>query len=166
MNKSEAIIIHHSASYNGLKIDNEWHKTRWPDFISSLGYWLGYHRYIDISGIETKCREDYEEGAHCLGGWNRKSIGVCLQGNFDMGYPKDKQIDTLLKTIHELQEKYNIPSSKIYCHSELWPTACPGQHLREWLINYRGRDTYFLKVQLARAKSLLLALLDSLKGRQ
>lgn len=163
-----AIILHHEGASNGLEIVNKWHKKRWPNFVSSLGFHLGYHYYIDLSGHTTKCREEDEEGAHTLGGWNRKSVGICLRGDLTLSQPTNEQIEALQSLTGAIQSRWGIRYGKIYAHQELWPTLCPGDNLMPHIKELRQREPELrrlekqislLKEAIERIKGLILALM-------
>lgn len=99
---------------------------------SSFGFYVGYHWLIEPNGRKIHCRADENEGAHTLGGWNRKSIGVCLAGNFAQEAPTQAQ----LKSVRELINKYNLP---YIFHKEADPTrTCAGIYLTHELIDKGG----------------------------
>ena len=136
----KSIIIHHTASNREsttLENINEWHKERWPDFKSVLGYWIGYHFVILGDGQVIQTRQETEEGAHTLGGWNQKSIGICLTGSFNDWEVAEAQKNALQGILVRLATRYDIPKSQIYSHRELWATACPGDNLQRWIEQYR-----------------------------
>ena len=123
-----AIVIHHEGASNGLEAVDRYHKTRWPNFKSSLGYWIGYTHYISLDGTITQTRAEDEEGAHCLGGWNRKSVGICLRGHLGLQRPTEAQIKALRGLTEQVRIRWKIPLNRIYTHKELWITACPGKY--------------------------------------
>ena len=73
----------------------------------------------------AKGREDEAEGSH-VKGYNKKSIGVCLEGNFEEEYLTDEQIEALKKLSIYICLKYNIKD--ILPHKELGNTLCPGKN--------------------------------------
>lgn len=112
MNKPEVVITHHALSKTAhtVKDVNQWHKERWPTFVSSRGYHVGYHYVIDWNGTLTQTREHHEEGAHVIG-MNKRSIGVCFMGNFDNHLPSVAQRKTWQWLYNELQRQYpRIPT--------------------------------------------------------
>ena len=158
----KAIIVHHSASSRNttvLDIDN-WHRRRWPNFRSSLGYWVGYQYVIDYKGIVTQTRKDTEEGAHTLGGWNRKSIGIALIGHLERENASEWQLRALDGLLRRLRRQYSIPRNRIYAHKELWSTLCPGKNLIPHIVRFRkGRASLpSLHKQLARIREMILQL--------
>ena len=102
------IVVHHTASSNSFEIDNQWHKSKWSLFKSELGFWLGYHFWISKEGQIKQARRVDREGAHTRG-MNTKSVGIALQGNFDITYPTPEQKRTLKELVVSLMNKYNIP---------------------------------------------------------
>lgn len=131
MNTPEVVITHHALSKaaHTARDVNEWHKQRWPSFVSRRGFHVGYHYVIDSNGTLTQTRDHDEEGAHVIG-MNRRSIGVCFMGNFDNHYPSEAQLKTWDWLYNELQKQYpNIPTRphRAYtadsrsCHGRLLP---------------------------------------------
>jgi len=142
------IVIHHGGGSWSFNQVNNSHKT-WkrkdgtiiPGFKSSLGFWCGYHYFIEYSGRVYQARQDNEEGAHCVGKtpryWNRNSIGICLQGNTEKEQATEFQLRELAKLLDKKKEEYGITDKEIYGHREIQNTLCPGRHLWKWLIkNY------------------------------
>ena len=134
------IIVHHTVSSRDkttVADVDAWHKLRWPDFRSELGYWVGYHYLIEGNGQITQTRKGHEEGAHTLGGYNQKSIGVCLTGDFDTEEPSVSQLAALKALLDRLKRQYDIPDTNILGHKQAWLTACPGFYLMKWLDAYK-----------------------------
>ena len=63
LRKPKHIVVHHSASNANFAQVNAYHKQRWG-FKSSLGYYAGYHYFIEKDGKLTQARKDTEEAAH------------------------------------------------------------------------------------------------------
>lgn len=95
---------------------------------SSLGYYIGYHYYIEKDGSLHQGRLDSDEGAHCVG-MNITSLGICLAGNFDATLPTQAQIDSLAKLLIQKSTKYNIPLSNIIPHRHFASKTCYGNKL-------------------------------------
>lgn len=115
MNKPKYIIIHHTAvSYDKnpdqFEATDRYHKSKGWGMI-------GYHYEIAKDGTLHKGRDEEAVGAHAKEQMmNYKSIGICLDGNFDIEMPTDKQINTLTALIIQLMEKYDISENNIYPH--------------------------------------------------
>lgn len=127
------ILIHHSFTDDGKTVS--WNAIR--------NYHVNVCKYKDISyhyGIELvdghyeifKGRMDHEDGAHCIG-FNDKSIGICLIGNFDTTPPNEAQLKLLKKLVNSLQEIYGIPTLNVIGHWESYELrkvpvekSCPG----------------------------------------
>jgi hypothetical protein len=131
------IVIHHTASSRDdttIEQIDAWHKLRWPDFKSSLGFYCGYHYVIGKDWIK-QTRSNDEDGAHTYG-HNSDSIGICLTGNFETEQPNQYQLDELRKLVLALLGQYNLQEKDIYMHRDLTATACPGKNItREFLHN-------------------------------
>jgi len=135
----EALVIHHSA---GLWGDRAWidglHKQRgWRGIgyhkLILNGYptyrdWTKEHRIADQDGLIAQGRPDTETGAHCPG-WNTRSLGICLVGNFMAYPPTPAQWDSLVDACARLCRRYSITADHIFGHGQLRATDCPGRLL-------------------------------------
>ena len=132
------VILHHGAGNWGFEQVNRHHTNKWG-FISSLGFGMGYQKWISYIGQLYIARRDNEEGAHTVDirrphYWNRNSVGICLQGDFG----REKPTETQLKTLKKLLDSYKQRGFILKMHHEIIPTLCPGKYLKEWFIkNYR-----------------------------
>lgn len=119
VNKSEYLIVHTEASpivTNAPRFDvvNTYHQQRLFDK-SSLGFYVGYHYFIEKSGKLIQARADTDEGMHTIG-FNLKSLACCLAGNGDVELPTPAQVETLKRWLNEKAKQYNIPKEKIKPH--------------------------------------------------
>ena len=133
----EYVVVHHAASVANFWQVNEYHRTLWG-FKSSLGYYIGYHKFIDYEGRLYIGRVDNEEAAHCAVAdkphfWNTHSVGICLQGNFENEQPTEAQ----LKTLKSELDTYKAQGRIIKTHQEIKATLCPGKNLQKWVDEYR-----------------------------
>lgn len=124
MNNPEYIVLHHSAAKGDFDIAHvkSWHLERgFSD--------VGYHYFIKNDGTIQKGREEHVVGAHCRdGGMNRKSIGICLNGNCDEEPWNFEQIASLLKLVKDIRTRYAIPTEKVIGHWEAGANkTCPGK---------------------------------------
>lgn len=133
VNIPEYIIVHHTGgtddnpladtSHHTFEIVDKWHK--------SLGWEkIGYHYFIEKDGKTTQGRADDYHGAHCKG-YNEKSIGICLAGNFDNTLPTDAQMVQLRSLLQRLTKQYKIPREKIFPHREFANKTCYGRRLSD-----------------------------------
>lgn len=152
------IIVHHdSVTRTGPSFDivNEYHKSK--DFpISSLGFYVGYHYWIERDGTLRQARAEYEIGAHCVGE-NLRSIGIGLAGNFDVELPTDAQISTLGTLLTGISWRYQIPAAKIYPHRQFSTKTCYGLRLS---------DTWAAETCLEQQISILTAQRDALLAQK
>jgi hypothetical protein len=130
--KWTAIIIHHSATEKGnATIFNKWHieQNGWDgvgyDFVIGNGTDSGDGQ------IEVTFRWRKQiPGAHCggtEGNWaNEDGIGICLVGDFNNKNPSDRQIQSLVRLVRFLKNRYAIPISRIYGHG-----TTPGAHITD-----------------------------------
>lgn len=144
------IIVHHSggtdfdplqdSSNYTVAMCNSDHKIRF-NMKSSLGWYVGYHYFIDRAGKITQTRIDTEEGAHCKGYNNTSydkvnhpetlSVGICLAGNFDGFLPTEAQISSLKGLLKQLVDKYRIDPKNIVPHRNHAYKTCYGNKLKE-----------------------------------
>lgn len=138
----KAIVIHHSATAGGnAAIFDKQHREQngWDgvgyDFVIGNGSDSG------DGEVEVTFRWTGQiTGAHCKtpGNWaNENSIGICLVGNFELMPPSPLQMDSLVRLVGFLQDRYNIDSSRIYGHNTMpgaRSTACPGANFSIWRL--------------------------------
>lgn len=131
----EYIVIHHSATEKGnaAQFDCYHRKERkWE-------HGLAYHFVIGNGSLsrdgEIEVGERWKRqihGAHTANmDCNRVAIGICLVGDFENGGPpSENQIESLARLIQYLSRKYNISSSNILQHKQVYQkcTACPGKN--------------------------------------
>lgn len=140
------ILVHHTASagktttIHGV---NEYHKTKnWgteaqPAYakVSSLGWFVQYHYFIDWHGVVTQCHEDEDVSWHGNNA-NPFSLGICLAGWFDPEHdtegPSHDQIKALQALLIRLVAKYNLGPEHVVPHRAYNPTkSCYGSLLAE-----------------------------------
>ena len=131
----EAIVIHHSATNTGdmaifdrkHREENHWDGVAY-DFVIGNG--------TDSGDGEVEVTFRWLEqitGAHCKtpDNWgNEEGIGICLVGNFNNTSPSARQMRSLAKLVRFLQNRYKIPTSRIYGHGTTpgaRVTDCPGR---------------------------------------
>lgn len=140
------IIVHHtggtdanpmqdSSNYSIAQCNAD-HKVRFNNFKSKLGWYVGYHYFIDKYGKVTQTRKDDEEGTHCVGYNNhpgdnpeKASIGICLAGNFDATLPTEAQKTALKKLLTDKMAQYSISPLKIVPHRTYAKKTCFGTRL-------------------------------------
>ena len=111
------LILHHSASAvaNAEGI-HAYHR--------SLG-WAGiaYHYLVRKDGSVYAGRPIEMQGGHTLN-WNDRSVGVCFEGNFDIEYMSDAQLEAGQELIAQIRDKY--PGIIAGQHKDFNATACAG----------------------------------------
>lgn len=150
------VVIHHTGSYakdnsRQLASVDRSHKERFH-FKSSLGYYVGYHFFIERSGAFTQTRSVKERGAHAYNERTGKSyndyIGICLAGDMNAQSPSEKQIEALRRI---LTIDLGIRREDVYLHRDLDDTGCPGRWITHDLI-----DKIYGKTKAIRAARSLL----------
>ena len=78
-------------------------------------------------------REVGDTGAHAIG-FNDKSVGICLVGNYDIEVPSDGRLFALQDLCRELQLEFGIARAQVIGHRETYPLrgvaiekSCPGK---------------------------------------
>lgn len=179
-NIPKIIIVHHTATSRAAAPKqffavNAYHRdTKDTDgnFLyhfgepSSLGYYGGYHIFIEPDGTELRYREDWEQGAHTKG-QNLNSLAVCMAGNFDVELPTEAQIKTLVKRIKEWQKKYNISNTQFFNvpHRKFSPKSCYGKLLADnWSVAIIEPQKAPEDIEKEKQITDLTSLLDSLSA--
>lgn len=124
--KTALIIIHHVGQIERDVTVQEihgWHLEKgWSG--------CGYHFVIRKDGTVERGRPVGTVGAHCQGS-NSNSIGINVVGDFMKGKPTEAQINSLVKLVADLCDRYKITKDRkhIIGHREKMVTDCPGDHL-------------------------------------
>jgi len=87
---------------------------------------IGYNEYIRKDGTVYICRGDHV-GAHTKG-WNDKSYGICVEGNYEEETAMPEvQFNALVQRI--ITNKARFPNLEgIKGHKDFVATACPGKY--------------------------------------
>ncbi len=131
-----AVVIHHSATETGnAAIFDKWHREgkHWE----GVGYDFVIGNGTDSGDGEIEVTFRWRKqipGAHCGGtanNWaNRDGVGICLVGDFNRTVPTERQMQSLLRLVRFLQNRYGIPKWRIYGHKATpgaRVTDCPGE---------------------------------------
>jgi len=162
-NKPQFIVVHHTATdrrKTTFAAVNEYHRKKW-NFKSKLGFYIGYHYFIDGNGVITHGRDNLEAGAHTSqGGMNYKSIGVCLAGNFDIESPSTEQTVQLAELMYQVSKAYGIPAANVHPHRKYAPKSCYGRNLPDlWaqnlLVERLQRDELQGQVLVEKARDIV-----------
>ena len=128
------IVIHHSAT----PVDDalNMHQVHLKQRRMKNG--LAYHFVISNGSRKASDGEIYIgdrwkkqlDGGHMKqSSLNKTGIGICLIGNFELGPPTAKQLNSLEALCRHLMQKCRIPYTSITTHKILHPnhTKCPGK---------------------------------------
>jgi len=138
------VILHHTAvsrkaqPYQVWAV-NRYHQKKW-DFRSSLGFYGGYHYFIEPNGYMVQFRNTDEKGAHTIG--YNDDIGVCLAGDFNQEMPTTEQVKKLEDLLLNLKEWEGIESEDLFLHKDLQENRnCPGSYItQDWFRNLADPD--------------------------
>ena len=120
------IVVHQSDSTDGPQANVEpifdWHiqHNGWQD--------VGYHALVERIGsryFTILGRPWNMDGAHTIG-HNSQALGICLVGDFTKTPPPDDQLAEAAKRVRFWMWFYDIPLERVYRHSDLNKTECPG----------------------------------------
>lgn len=130
-NTAEKMAVHHSAFLKSKKprqfyAINDWHKARWPRFISNLGFNTGYNFIIEQGEI-WQAREIGEELAAHRGG-NKKYLAVCFSGDYRTEVLDQKDKEAFKKLMHWIKEILGDEKTlPLIRHSQISSTDCPAE---------------------------------------
>ena len=143
-NTTKYIVVHHTASTSDLTI-----KDIERIHLNENYAGVGYHFYIDKSGVIWEGRPKDTIGSHALP-INSISVSVCVSGNFEVEQPNQKQLTALKEVLNYFKTTY--PNAKIISHSQVkdteeckaeakktgnslsyYATACCGKNLIKFL---------------------------------
>ncbi len=112
--------------YQSSETIRQYHKQHngWHD--------IGYHWVIEQDGRLMLGRTEETIGAH-VGGWNERSIGICVTGHGDFEPFLPAQLAALVRLCARICEERTLPGGRVIGHREAPdhgapPTAktCPG----------------------------------------
>ena len=121
--KTDMIVVHHTAGENDT-IESIHALHRYTNGWAGIGY----HYVVHPDGTVHAGRPEWATGAHCQG-YNYRSIGVNLVGNFEYQQPTEAQVESLTLLLADLMEQYQIPPEQVTGHRVWNQTACPGANL-------------------------------------
>ena len=143
LDEVKKIIIHHTAGSGGESVEDihAYHQRQgWAG--------IGYHYFIDHSGIVFIGRPAWAKGAHAYG-FNSDSLGVCLAGNFSDTVPFLGQLRSLIYLTADICASSWIDIDAVFGHGYIpggeHDTACPGSNLMALMPLIRDRVAAILR---------------------
>lgn len=113
-----SIILHHAKAVRCTIHDiDRWH------YGNGWNGGCGYHFFVRKNGKTYEGRPIWAMGAHCAG-YNNDSIGICLEGDFEIEEMDHVQENAVIELLKHLISEY--PQVKIFPHHALTATLCPG----------------------------------------
>jgi N-acetylmuramoyl-L-alanine amidase len=137
---TDLIVLHHVGDIDRDVSAAEIHK--WHSGQGWAG--IGYHYVIRKDGTIERGRPRSAIGAH-VQGFNNRSIGINIVGNFEQTTPNPAQIESAAMLIAELSDIYCLTPmpATVVGHRDLMATACPGQNLYNILQDIRGKAIWY-----------------------
>ena len=118
--KINTTIIHHSAS-TGQTISSsaQFHidARGWPA--------IAYHFAVGWDGKIYQLN-DVDRKTFYAEGWNTRSIGVCLIGNYQEHEVPPVVVTSVNRLVMYLRDRYQVP--QVLFHRDTKATLCPGDH--------------------------------------
>jgi len=158
-----------STQHHTAEDINTWHKLRWPDFKSELGWYGGYNFFIDKNGLVTQFRRVGEETA-ANKGHNLDAVSICLAGNFTkmVDEPTEQQTVKLKELLTYFYKSGIIKWENIIPHRALQYTECYGNGLsdtwaRDLIIEERKKDVSRIIQELSDIIARLILLINKKK---
>jgi N-acetylmuramoyl-L-alanine amidase len=145
-------IVHHTVNSNFYRPGDSVGMIRgiWAYHVLSLGYCdIAYNFIIDNYGTPFEGRmggiDQPVIGAHSLN-FNRGTTGIALLGTFSFVTPSSRALGTLENLIRWKFKVHGVnpfddSAADILGHRDVFPTACPGQAL----YNYLPYTRHFVK---------------------
>lgn len=104
----------------------------------SRGYGdIGYHFVVDPAGRVWEGRGLSFEGAHVVS-QNETNIGVVMLGDYERQELVSGQKESLRLLVDCLRDRYGIKLHRVYGHSDLGASVCPGKNLYAWVTGLKG----------------------------
>jgi N-acetylmuramoyl-L-alanine amidase len=114
------IVVHTAGSYDWkrkkvvhqpVSVIDQYHREH--------NGWIknGYHRYIEEDGSIMQGRRDDEVGAHA-GGFNSKTLGICVSGHGDIENFNPRQLKSLIQQCASWCRTYHLTADKVIGHRE------------------------------------------------
>jgi hypothetical protein len=129
----DSIVIHHTGEPSGSPATID--AAHRGQGLAGLGYHFVIGNGVQMGDGEVHAGfrwVDQLPGAHVAGPagaeWNRSSIGIALVGNGDRRPFTQTQINRLIALTTELADRLDIPSDRIYLHSDLAAVSSPGRY--------------------------------------
>lgn len=138
--ETDLIVMHHVGGIDrdvSTKEIHQWHlENGWSG--------IGYHYVIRKDGTIERGRPREAIGAHAQG-FNSRSIGINLVGDFEQAVPTDAQMESAAMLLAELCNNYNLcpDANVIVGHRDLMSTECPGKNLYHMLPILRGKAIWY-----------------------
>ncbi len=143
------VIVHHSATRDSGTVS--WGAIR--RYHTDVNEWrdIGYHAGVELTeaggvqSFETLVGRPWDmNGAHCKhDGMNRKALGVCLVGDFDVTDVPDEQINRAVDLVALWCRMFQIPVVNVHGHRDHHPgKTCPGKRFD--MDDFRGRVAHLV----------------------
>ena len=140
----DLIVLHHDVYPEG---ENSWSKV--DNYHTNGKGWQGiqYHFFISKTGRVYQNHALKTVTIHAgTDVANLRSIGVCVQGNFDIQHLHKEQKKALIQLLFKLRNKAKNPL-KLVGHRDIKNTSCPGKNINIAKIDSLSRKAHFLVIK-------------------
>lgn len=120
MRHVDYIVVHTAGAYDWrnkrvvhqrMEVIRDYHirHNGWDD--------IGYHAYIEEDGGILRGRHDEQVGSH-VGGFNQRSLGICVSGHGDFAPFNAAQMSTLVLQCAAWCRAHHAPAAHVLGHRE------------------------------------------------
>lgn len=139
---TDLIVVHHTG--NPTNDDMSAEQIHASHIYNNGWSGIGYHYVVRKNGDIEMGRPEWAIGSHAYG-YNSKSIGIHVCGNFELAEPTPQQIESTSYLIGWLCDKYGLvaDADHVKGHRDLMATACPGENLYNMMQTLRGKAIWY-----------------------
>ncbi|MFZ5951623.1 MAG: peptidoglycan recognition family protein [Candidatus Rifleibacteriota bacterium] len=134
-NRINGIVIHHTAGRSPVASDESMIMKNIQSYHMNERKWgdIAYHLLIAPSGRVYEGRDPRFVGDSGTKYDTDGLLMICFLGTYEKHLPTPEARHAMKKLVKNQMEKYQVDSTKIWCHRDLAQTDCPGTALYQWV---------------------------------